>query len=298
MLPACILCGTSKQVSLLYPSTVSDADLNATVFSARRMPDRIHGTILRCDRCGLLFPDRIIDVSHLRDLYTHASHDYSEMEPFIRHTYARSVRRARTHILSPRPWKALDVGCGNGFMLSVFADEGCEPFGIEPSTDSISKADPRFQGHIIQGMASEETLTASTYDLITCFQTLDHLPDPVAFVRLCERALRPGGVMLCINHDTQALTAKILGERSPIIDIEHTYLHNKRTMRMLFEQAAFSDITVFSVRNDYPLWYWMHLLPLPGKKWLCGFLKRSPIGRIIMPFYAGNLGLIARKKVH
>ena len=105
--------------------------------------------------------------------------------------------------------------------------------------------------------------------------------------------------MLFINHNIASFTARILKERCPMIDIEHTFLHTPSTMRALFDEKGFIDISVFGVRNDYPLHYWAHLLPGPQtlKMPIVRFLKHSPLERIVIPLYAGNLGLIARKSL-
>ena len=49
----------------------------------------------------------------------------------------------------------------------------------------------------------------------------------------------PGGVVLSLNHNVEAFSARLLKERSPIIDIEHTHLYSPSTQRMLFEEAGF-----------------------------------------------------------
>ncbi len=192
----------------------------------------------------------------------------------------------------------LDIGCGNGFMLGAARELGFDdPWGVEPSTHAIDHVQPDMRGRILHSMFSLSLLQEKRFDAISCFQVLDHIPDPSAFVREILRALKPGGAVLSINHNIDSLTARILKERCPMIDIEHTFLHTPSTMRALFERAGFTNISVYAVRNDYPLHYWAHLLPMPHtlKTPLVRFLRRSPIGRAVIPLYAGNLGLIGRK---
>ncbi len=300
----CILCGTNDHATLLYPATVRREDMNRDVFSARRMPDRLHGDMLRCTTCGLVYPRDLPDPEMLAGLYRESRHTYGEMEPFIRRTYLRFIRMAirRLGVHSPlssqsKTLASVDIGCGNGFLLQALTDLGFDASGIEPSADAIANADPRIRGKILHGMASPELLPPGSADLLTCFQTLDHALDPVTLVGLCHRALRPRGVALFINHDIGSLTARLLGERCPMIDIEHTYLHTKHTVHALFERAGFRDIAVFPVRNDYPLWYWLHLLPIgtAGKASLIAWSRKTGIGNITIPLYAGNLGLIATR---
>ncbi len=295
-LPSCILCGPDTSV-FLYPATVRESDVSSAVFSARRMPDRLHGEIFRCRRCGLVYPRTFIDPAILGRLYKESTHTYGDMEYSISRTYYRYINRAVRLLDTDAPRSSVDIGCGNGFMLPIFQKMGFDAWGIEPSADAIAKADPSIATHILHGMVSENLLPPDRFDFLSCFQTLDHLQDPIGFVRLCLRTLKPGGVALFINHNIGGFTARLLGERCPMLDIEHTYLHTKRSMRMLCEKAGFTDIKVFSVRNNYPLWYWFYLLPIQSswKKKCVERLKKMRLGNLTVPLFAGNLGLIARK---
>jgi SAM-dependent methyltransferase len=130
------------------------------------------------------------------------------------------------------------------------------------------------------------------------FQVLDHMPDPAGLLDECRRVLRPGGVVLAFNHNVSAWSARLLGERSPIIDVEHTYLYSPATIRALFERSGFDVASVRPVRNTYSLKYLAHLLPLPDaqKKPLLSFLRRSSVGRLEVTVPLGNLCLIARRR--
>jgi SAM-dependent methyltransferase len=295
----CVLCSTNEHASVLYPGNVHEVHLNPTIFSARRTPDRVHATILKCSKCRLVYPTELIDPAKLSSLYEQSKYTYAEEEYFIRRTYQRYLRQMLPVLKDQRrPWSYLDVGCGNGFMLAAAREVGFDHvWGVEPSRHAIAQAEPGTRPHLIQGMFSRELISGKRFDAISVFQTLDHIPDPVAFVNDCSACLKPGGAVLFINHNIESWTARILGERCPMIDIEHTYLHTPSTMRQLFDRAGFADISVFGVRNDYPLHYWAHLLP--GPKWLKSvvqaFLRRTFLSGVVLPLYAGNLGLIARR---
>jgi SAM-dependent methyltransferase len=295
----CLICGTNAHAKVLYESNVQEDHLNVQVFSARRMPDRLHGRILRCEKCGLVYASPLVDPVTLSHLYEKSVYTYQGEEEHIERTYARYLEKAMGYLdETDKPWSYLDIGCGNGFMLRAAKKLGINAvFGVEPSSHAIAQAPEEYRDHIMQGMFSEELLQGKKFSLISCFQTLDHITEPEKFVKLCLTALKPGGIVLFINHNISSVTARILGERCPMIDIEHTYLHTPDTMRMLFERVGFVGIHTFAVRNDYPLHYWVHLFPMPNswKKSIVSWLRRHAIGRIIIPMYPGNLGLIARK---
>ena len=88
---------------------------------------------------------------------------------------------------------------------------------------------------------------------------------PAAVLEACRAALRPGGLILCLNHNVESVSAHLMRERSPIIDIEHTYLYSPATMRRIFKAGGFKVLRQGSVSNKYSLGYITHLVPLPRR---------------------------------
>lgn len=270
------------------------SDLSPEVFSARRLPDRLHYRMVRCGECGVLRSDPILSHGELAALYAQSEFTYASEAEFTRKTYGRYLHRARRFVRDPGA--LLEIGCGSGFFLQEALGQGFrEVWGVEPSADAIEHAPEPLRGHIYKGLYGADTCSAGSFDLVCGFQVLDHAPDPIALLMACRKDLKPGGVALFINHDCGALSARLLGELSPIVDVEHTVLFDKRTMRRAFEKCGFNVREVFAVRNSYPLAYWAKLAPLPRpvKMPLLALLQSSGVGRLPLTMSAGNLGLIA-----
>ena len=135
-----------------------------------------------------------------------------------------------------------------------------------------------------------------TFDVVCLFQVFDHIPDPNLLLRECRTVLRPGGMILALNHNVEALSHRILGARSPIIDVEHTYLYSPSTMDAIFARSGFDVLEVGRVWNDYSLSYLARLAPIPHRpKALLLKVLSSWIGRVTVRVPLGNLFLIARK---
>ncbi len=90
-----------------------------------------------------------------------------------------------------------------------------------------------------------------SFDRVTLFQVSTTCPIRSALLRECHAILRPGGVILAFNHNVTAWSARLLGERSPIIDVEHTYLYSPGHNARLFSKAGFEVLSVRPVRNTY-----------------------------------------------
>jgi SAM-dependent methyltransferase len=292
----CAICGTADGSDELYPAQLNPEAFTPSVFSARRLPDRTHYRMVRCRTCGLVRSDPVLDAEALAGLYQESSFDYGDELEGIRATYGAALDRLAA--VAPGRTGLLDVGCGSGFVLELARDRGWQAIrGVEPSTEAIAEADPAVRPAIVQDVLREGLFEAESFDAVTLFQVLDHIPEPVAFLRECVRILRPGGAILALNHNVTAWSARILGERSPIIDVEHTYLYSPETMRRIFRQVGFEVVTVGPVRNTYSTSYLLHLTPLPRrlKQSLIPRLRRTRLGRSQLTVPLGNLCLIARR---
>jgi SAM-dependent methyltransferase len=288
----CAICGADTPSAELYPANVTEADFNAAVFSQRRPPDRIHYRMVRCRRCRLVRADPAADARALEQLYEQSA-GFDAEEANLRRTYGRYLRRLRRHGAPGE--RLLEIGAGTGFFLQEAQVEGYRIVtGIEPSR-AAGDADPSIAERIVRGVMKPGLFAADTFDVVCLFQVFDHIPDPNLVLRECRKVLRPGGLILAVNHNVEALSNRIMGERSPIIDVEHTYLYSPATMEAIFARNAFEVLEVGRVWNDYSLRYLARLAPIPrGPKALLLKILSSWIGRINVRVALGNLYLIAR----
>ena len=292
----CAICDTEGNAAEVYPANFTPADFNAEVFSARRLPDRIHYRMVRCNSCGLVRSDPVVDGSLLADLYAESTFDYGEEVADLQETYGRYLDALTRY--GAQKNSLLEIGCGNGFFLEEALRRGYRSVrGVEPSADAVSAAAAHVRPNIACDMMRPGLFEEGTFDVVCLFQVLDHLPDPSGVLRECFRVLRPGGLVLSFNHDVRAASARLLKDKSPIIDIEHTYLYSNETMRALFAKQGFDVRRVGSALNKYNLRYLVRLLPLPAgiKEPALGLLSKSAVGRIRLSVPLGNQYLIGQK---
>ncbi len=292
----CAICGQADNAVELWPATFDPRAFNARVFSARRLPDRVHYRIVRCNKCGLVRSDPVADAALLADLYKVSTFEYGDEVAAIQATYGRALGWLEDR--SPRRESLLEIGCGNGFFLEQALRQGwSEVHGVEPSADAVAKAPTAVHGMIEQDVMRPGLFAPSSFDAVCLFQVLDHIPNPVDLLAECLLVLRPGGHILALNHNVSAWSARVLRERSPIVDIEHTYLYSPATMRNLFAKVGFDAARVHTVRNTYSLAYLAQLVPLPAgvKSWLLPRLRSGGVGGIEVTVPLGNLCLIAHK---
>jgi SAM-dependent methyltransferase len=292
----CPICGERGPSQLFAKANVSPEALDRFAFASRKVPEYMHWQLWTCRQCDLLYADPAPSPEELAGLYREASFDSRAEALHATRTYGRLLPRIAARL--PDRSGAADIGTGDGAFLAELLSRGFQDVeGIEPSTAPIEAADPSVRPLIRQGVFQGDSFPPESKSLITCFQTIEHLPDPLAFCRHAWLTLRPGGAIFLIGHNHRAFSARILGRKSPIFDIEHLQLFSPASLRCLLRTAGFQNIETFSLVNRYPLSYWVRLFPFPSrvKQRTLAVLKRVPIGRWVIPLPAGNLAAIAFK---
>ncbi len=292
---ACAVCGTFGNATELYPPTYDEASFNERVFSARRIPDTIHYRIVRCRACGLVRSDPAAAQASLSELYGRSSFDYAAEVPNLRRTYRRYLARAKSR---SRGRSLLEIGCGNGFMLEEALAQGYEAVcGVEPSRKAIAAAAPSVHDRILLDIMKPGLFEPGEFDTACMFQVFDHLPEPGALLDQVHTVLGARGVLLCFNHNVGSLSARMLGERSPIVDIEHCYLYSPRTMKLLLERHGFDVVESGAATNTLSFRHFLHLLPTPAslKRRLLAAADSTRVGRLPMRLPLGNLYAIGQK---
>lgn len=115
--------------------------------------------------------------------------------------------------------RALDVGCGGGILAEAMAARGAKVTGIDMAAAPLSVArihlrESGLQVEYLKSTAEEHAeLRAGTYDLVTCLEMLEHVPDPGQVVAACFRLVRPGGQVFfsTINRNPKAWAMAIVG---------------------------------------------------------------------------------------
>jgi 2-polyprenyl-6-hydroxyphenyl methylase/3-demethylubiquinone-9 3-methyltransferase len=113
----------------------------------------------------------------------------------------------------------LDVGCGGGILSESMARKGAQVKGIDLSRKALQVADLHALESGIQVSYEEipvETLAArepENFDVVTCMEMLEHVPDPASIVSACSKLARPGGHVFfsTLNRTAKAYALAVLG---------------------------------------------------------------------------------------
>jgi 2-polyprenyl-3-methyl-5-hydroxy-6-metoxy-1,4-benzoquinol methylase len=206
--------------------------------------------LVQCVGCGLIFVNPRPPLEELAgqydDTYFHCAEptfggyeDYEADREDIRRTFRGRLRLLEPLVKASSP-RLLDAGCATGVFLEVARDAGWAVEGLDISAYAVEQATQRGFG-VRRGTLPDPSIPSGSFDVITLWDVIEHVPDPAAIVAECHRLLRPGGVIAMSTPDAGSLPARILkgkwlGFRS--ID-EHLYFFSRATMEAMLARAGF-----------------------------------------------------------
>jgi len=183
----------------------------------------------------------------------------------IANVVTRAIRRR-----NPRPWpynlvdmieeysevgKVLDVGCATGIFLAAAQESGWKAHGIELSDYSSQRArDERrldvFTGTLRQALRSGELVECSC-DVVTLWDTAEHLEDPMTTFKDAWSVLKPGGILFVKTLNIDGDRAAAEGQnwhffRPP----KHLFYYSEKTLKAYFKRAGFTLAKDDNFAND------------------------------------------------
>ncbi|HUG13436.1 MAG TPA: class I SAM-dependent methyltransferase, partial [Thermomicrobiales bacterium] len=214
-----------------------------TLFVAR---DRLLGRpgefpVARCHACGLtqLRPPPSAD--------TLAAHYPDTYYPLDAEPAAEAIDVARGLLERVADWttrsgrtapRVLDVGCGTGLYLHLARQQGMSARGVELSESAAAYGRERFGLDIHHGTLETAALSPGSFDVITMWHVLEHLPDPVGALRRCASALAPGGSLLIGTPNFASFEARVFGRRWYSLDApRHLYHFTPWTLAAALQRA-------------------------------------------------------------
>lgn len=137
---------------------------------------------------------------------------------FIRNEVCRRFARDTKSTKPLAGLRVLDIGCGGGLLSEPLARMGSDVVGADASATNIEIA----KNHADQGgllidyratTAEELSASGEHFDIVLALEIVEHVPDMQAFVAICARMLRPGGLMVVstINRTAKAFALAIIG---------------------------------------------------------------------------------------
>lgn len=187
--------------------------------------------------------------------------------------------------------RLLDVGCATGAFLAFMAKHGWQTEGVEPSASAAAIA--RQRGLLIHNsVVAEAPLRTEHFDVVTLWDVLEHIPDPLVTLRAIHRVVKPGGVVIIRVPSPAGLDAKLFGSYWTGLDIpRHCWLFRWEQLATICQRAGFATVTRHWPYSPYVLWrysleFWLDAhLPRQAQPWIRPLLRSPLLQLATWPFF-------------
>lgn len=213
-------------------------------------------SLVICDRCGLVTQAPRIQPADIETLYPANYHAHSGG------TNARGLYWQLRKLLSlvtlsdllkqvKQSGRLLEVGCGNGSFLKLVAEArpDLELHGVDIVDTGLS-IDATLNFH--QGQLESIELSEKHFDAIYFSNLIEHVPDPMAFLKKCHRLLRPGGIVYGNTPDHLSIDRFLFGKYWAGYHYpRHTFVFDHHNLPELLRKCGYHQI---HVSGGYAFW--------------------------------------------
>jgi len=244
----CLLCGNSTGNRLLF---------------------QLSRPVVKCRACNLVFAVPKDSIAQSRD-YNESYYrqgiyaDYLEERISIGKNAGRILRELETLV---RGRTLLDVGCAAGFFLEAARARGWTVRGLDVSSYASEYARRELNLDVESGSIESTTESSSKFDVVTLWDTIEHLSRPDLALINIRRRLKSEGMLALTTGDYGSLLRRLTGKRWRLFtDPTHNFFFDEATLKRLLNQTGFEVVRIMRTGKWVSLSMVLHQSPLPFKK--------------------------------
>jgi SAM-dependent methyltransferase len=217
-----------------------------------RAPDRFHGrqeryTLVRCPGCSLVWLSNPPQPSQMHLHYTDA---YHKLISAAGDDPARWKERKADLAKQKQSGALLDLGCSSGSFLESMRGDSWKLYGIEMSAEGARAAEERSGAHVFVGNIVDAPFPRESFDVITCFDVLEHLYEPWRVMARVSEWLKPGGVFYVQVPNVDSAEARVFGSYWHGLELpRHLFHYSPTALRFLAESAGLRQELLETRRN-------------------------------------------------
>lgn len=262
--------------------------------------------LVRCSSCGHIYNNPRLTTERLNQLYNKDYYCFDESWKEKRVW----LPALQDYVNKVKPYEAklpakmlLDIGCGPGFLMKICRDNGWQVEGIDVCAQAVEYGKSNFRLNIESGNFNEIDFKGKKFNLILALDFLEHLEDPVAFVRRCYDLLQEKGILIMEMPNIASVYKKITGRFWVGFNPYHIQFFSVDALRRVVEQSDFKILDLYTTFNDVfakrNLWRWASnqtfLRKAFGKLWR--FKNKYLTSQIRCDMHEANLSYDELKKI-
>lgn len=291
---SCSNCDSNRYEVFLAP-TINES--NPAVLYGAASGIRGAQRLVTCLDCGLIFespryPAEVIISGYAQS--QEAAHD-SQYHMRVLSFYRALKKNAK--FLPSKGARVLDIGTAGGAFLEAATQFGYQAYGMEPSKDLVTRGKARGLA-IEQGTIEEHDFPRNSFDLVTLWDVIEHLPNPKAALLKIRDLLKPNGVLLINFPDIGTWQAKLAGKRFWWILSVHLHHFSKHTIRDICQRTGYEITHMQRYWQTLEFGYLERMAIHYNVPFAAYITRLTPryIRQIAIPYYASQTTAIARLK--
>lgn len=269
----CPLCKNTARLFMAGTLTSSQFFSSQHSYAIAAGKNKARLPIYRCTSCHHGFTPTDSDPVLIENWYAASPTDDTFLTgESARRTTARSVLQ-RIEKYVPGRGRILDIGSGPGFFVAEAARRGWQAAGLEAAPWAVEYGRATLDVSIERGgLAHVRSMPARTFDVVTLFDVIEHVVDPVQLLQAAAHVLKPHGLLVLTTPKFDSLVARGMGKRWYCIFPAHIHYFTNMSLRQSLSQAGFSLKQQRSHTRYLPLRYFWQRLQ--------GFVAGSPTTRV------------------
>ncbi|MEM7333744.1 MAG: class I SAM-dependent methyltransferase [Chloroflexota bacterium] len=236
--------------------------------------------LVKCKKCGLIYQNPQLSFEELKKHYPDDYLPYrseaneSQQSMLDRISQNHGIQRQCQRVINKRPSAGtiLDVGCATGYFLKAMAEKGWTAKGVEPSAYASAYAREQLQLDVQTGVLADYQ-SEEKFDVITLWDVLEHVNDPLETLQQARQLLKPNGLIVISLPNPSGIEAALFGnywvgwERP-----RHLFLFTPKLIQAYLEKTGYRFLTIESFNGRLSLTllsleFWLRDKKIPEQRW-------------------------------
>jgi 2-polyprenyl-3-methyl-5-hydroxy-6-metoxy-1,4-benzoquinol methylase len=215
-------------------------------------PDRLHGrreqyTLVRCAICSVVW---LIHPPRPEEMHLHYTEAYDRLISAGGNSPMRWEFRRKAIAEIKQQGALLDLGCSSGAFLEYMRGESWKLFGVEMSARTAKVAEAKSGAQVFVGNILDATFAKETFDVITCFDVLEHLYEPKKVMARVAEWLKPGGIFYVLVPNVDSAEGRVFGSYWHGLELpRHLFHYSPKSLKFLAESVGLDDVSLETHRN-------------------------------------------------
>lgn len=300
---ACPLCA-SRSFTVLRPGSFPEhlsEEFLSTIY--RSSSDAVlFEQVVQCRICEVVYLNPRLNPALIVDSYAEGEdRSFIAQDPMRMRTFEKALKRlSQRHNLSlSTETSVLDIGCAGGAFLLATENMGMRAVGIEPNRWMCEYARSEHQLDARSGVLADHSFEDDSFDLITLWDVIEHVPDPNAELQKIFRILKPGGVLVVNYPDYRSLPARLLGWKWPFWLSVHLTYYTPNTIDKHLTEIGFQVQSIRPHWQTLELGYILHRMTpyFAPARWIKRLVEGLGLSRLPLTYWMGQTQVVARKAV-